>query len=50
MSSILQATDLVKSFGDAPVLGGLNLDVPEGSVYGLVGPNAQARQQPSRSP
>jgi ABC-2 type transport system ATP-binding protein len=39
MTTVLQTVDLVKTFGDAPVLGGLNLDVPEGSVYGLVGPN-----------
>src|SRR3954451_24196482 len=43
MISVLHATDLVKSFGDAPVLGGLNLDVPEGSVYGLVGPNGAGK-------
>lgn len=43
MSSVLQATDLVKSFGDAPVIGGLNLHVPVGSVYGLVGPNGAGK-------
>ena len=36
---MLRTVDLVKSFGDAPVLTGLNLEVPEGSVYGMLGPN-----------
>jgi ABC-2 type transport system ATP-binding protein len=39
MSGMLRTVDLVKSFGDAPVLTGLNLEVPEGSVYGMLGPN-----------
>ena len=39
MRAMLRTVDLVKSFGDAPVLTGLNLEVPEGSVYGMLGPN-----------
>lgn len=43
MSHVLQAVDLVKTFGDTPVLGGLNLAVSEGDVYGLVGPNGAGK-------
>jgi ABC-2 type transport system ATP-binding protein len=39
MSDILRTHDLIKRFRKTPVLEGLNLAVPEGSVYALVGPN-----------
>ena len=39
MSDVVIATDLVKRFRQVPVLDGLNLSVPEGSVFGLAGPN-----------
>ncbi len=39
MSEVVIATDLVKRFRRVPVLDGLNLSVPEGSVFGLAGPN-----------
>jgi ABC-2 type transport system ATP-binding protein len=39
MNNLISAIDLVKRFGRVPVLNGLNLAVPEGSVYGLAGPN-----------
>jgi ABC-2 type transport system ATP-binding protein len=39
MSSVISTRDLCKRFGGTSVLNRLNLEVPEGSVYGLVGPN-----------
>jgi ABC-2 type transport system ATP-binding protein len=39
MSDVISALDLVKRFRRVPVLDGLNLSVPAGSVYGLAGPN-----------
>jgi ABC-2 type transport system ATP-binding protein len=39
MSDILRAVDLSKRFGGTVVLDRLNLDVPEGGVYALVGAN-----------
>jgi ABC-2 type transport system ATP-binding protein len=39
MSEIVKAIDISKRFRGTAVLDGLNLSVPEGSVYGLVGPN-----------
>jgi ABC-2 type transport system ATP-binding protein len=39
VTDIIRAADLVKHFRHVPVLNGLNLTVPEGSVYGLAGPN-----------
>ncbi len=43
MSDIISAIDLVKRFRHAPVLDGLNLTVPEGSVFGLAGPNGAGK-------
>ncbi len=43
MSSALCAQDLLKRFRNAPVLDGLNLDVPEASVFGLIGPNGAGK-------
>jgi len=37
--SVLRTSDLSKRFGKVQVLDGLNLDVPEGSIYGLIGAN-----------
>jgi phospholipid/cholesterol/gamma-HCH transport system ATP-binding protein len=34
---------LTKSFGDMPVLRGVNLSVPEGCLYGLIGPGASGK-------
>ena len=39
MSGMLTTTDLTKRFRNQQVLDGLNLDVPEGSIYGLIGSN-----------
>jgi len=43
MSSALCAHDLVKRFRNVPVLDGLNLDVPDASVFGLIGPNGAGK-------
>ncbi|MBI4900681.1 MAG: ABC transporter ATP-binding protein [Actinobacteria bacterium] len=39
----LRIVDLVKSFGDKRAVDGLSLDVPPGSMYGLVGPNGAGK-------
>jgi ABC-2 type transport system ATP-binding protein len=39
MNEIVKAIDISKRFRGTAVLDGLNLSVPENSVYGLVGPN-----------
>jgi ABC-2 type transport system ATP-binding protein len=43
MSDIVRAIDLTKHFGDVAVLNGLNLSIPEGSVFGLAGPNGSGK-------
>src|SRR5215831_11628125 len=43
MSGILRTIDLSKSFGKARALDGLNMAVPEGSVYALVGVNGAGK-------
>jgi ABC-2 type transport system ATP-binding protein len=39
----IRATELRKSFGDQVVLDGIDLDVPEGSVFALLGPNGAGK-------
>lgn len=41
--NILEINDLHKSFGDKPVLKGLNLAVPENSIFGFVGKNGAGK-------
>jgi ABC-2 type transport system ATP-binding protein len=43
MSDIVRAIDLAKHFRNVPVLNGLNLAVPQGSVFGLAGPNGSGK-------
>ncbi len=43
MKGLLNAVDLSKNFRRVPVLDGLNLDVPEGSVFGLIGANGAGK-------
>ncbi len=44
MAAIVQLVDLVKSYGrSADAVAGLNLEVPEGSIFGLVGPNGAGK-------
>ncbi|MDQ3507159.1 MAG: ABC transporter ATP-binding protein [Actinomycetota bacterium] len=39
----IKVEGLVKRYGKFEALGGVNLDVPEGSVFGLVGPNGAGK-------
>ncbi len=43
MSDMVSASELVKRFRNVRVLDGLNLTVPEGSVFGLAGPNGAGK-------
>lgn len=40
---VLQITDLQKGFGDKEVLKGLNLSVPEHSIFGFIGQNGSGK-------
>ncbi len=40
---MIQTTDLIKRYGDRTALAGVDLSVPDGSVYGLVGPNGAGK-------
>ena len=42
-ASIIQCTDVKKSFGKKPVMKGLDLEVPKGSVFGLLGINGAGK-------
>jgi ABC-2 type transport system ATP-binding protein len=42
-SLAIKVTDIKKSFKDVPVLKGINLDVPTGSVLALLGPNGAGK-------
>ena len=41
-------TGLVKSFGKHRAVDGLDLEVPEGSIFGFLGATGPARPRPSR--
>ena len=43
MSIAFRASGLSKRFGKAPVLSDVNLEVPEGSIFGLIGPNGAGK-------
>jgi len=43
MSGVFCTLDLSKRFGKVNVLDGLNLEVPESSIFGLVGPNGAGK-------
>jgi ABC-2 type transport system ATP-binding protein len=43
VSDIITARGLVKHYGDVVALDGLDLTVPEGTVYGLLGPNGAGK-------
>src|SRR5262245_27347913 len=43
MSSIIRTDKLSKKFRRTVVLDGLDLEVPQGSIYGLVGPNGAGK-------
>lgn len=40
---ILETKNLSKSFGQRKAVDGLNLEIPEGSVYGFLGPNGSGK-------
>lgn len=40
---MITVKEVVKKFGDFTALNGLNLNVPKGSIYGLVGPNGSGK-------
>ena len=39
----IRATGLRKSFGDKVVLDGIDLEVPEGTIFALLGPNGAGK-------
>lgn len=43
MSDVIRAIDLTKRYERVTALAGLNLDIAEGSVFGLVGPNGAGK-------
>jgi ABC-2 type transport system ATP-binding protein len=43
MTNIIEATDLVKHYGDVKALDGLDLAVPQGTILGLLGPNGAGK-------
>jgi len=43
MGNVIEAFGLVKHYGDVVALDGLDLAVPEGSVFGLLGPNGAGK-------
>jgi ABC-2 type transport system ATP-binding protein len=45
----IEVAGLTKSYGDHTVLDGVDLTVPEGTVYALLGPTAPARRPSSTS-
>lgn len=43
MGAAIQATGVVKKFGEVTSVDGVNLTVPEGSFYGIAGPNGAGK-------
>ncbi|MCA9736832.1 MAG: ATP-binding cassette domain-containing protein, partial [Gemmatimonadetes bacterium] len=43
MANAIQTTDLTVKLGTSFELRGLDLNVPEGSVYGFLGPNGSGK-------
>ncbi len=43
IESVLSLTNLIKRYGDKPVLDGVSLDIPKGSVFGLIGKNGAGK-------
>jgi ABC-2 type transport system ATP-binding protein len=39
----IEASGLVKSYGGVRVLGGIDLQIPRGSVFALLGPNGAGK-------
>jgi ABC-2 type transport system ATP-binding protein len=43
MTNAIEATGLVKAYGEVQALGGVSFSVPEGTVFGLLGPNGAGK-------
>ena len=43
MSDLLQVRDARLAFGGLQALGGVSLDIPDGSIVGLIGPNGAGK-------
>lgn len=43
MPALLEARDIRKQYGGVAALAGVSLDVAEGEILGVLGPNGQAR-------
>ena len=41
--NVIETEDLIKYFGDKPVVNKVNLQIPEGTIYGIVGPNGAGK-------
>jgi ABC-2 type transport system ATP-binding protein len=41
--SVISARGIVRRFGDVTALDGLDLDVPEGTIYGFIGPSGSGK-------
>ncbi|MEG3029460.1 MAG: ABC transporter ATP-binding protein, partial [Oscillospiraceae bacterium] len=41
--SVLQCRSLTKNYGSKPAIKGINLDLPEGKIVGLLGPNGSGK-------
>jgi ABC-2 type transport system ATP-binding protein len=41
--SVIKAVNLTRKFGDITAVSGLNLDIPEGEIFGLVGPDGAGK-------
>lgn len=45
--SMVHIENLVKRYGDLTALNHLELDIREGEIFGLLGPNGSGKQRPS---
>ena len=43
MESVLKASGLTKRYHGSPALDGLNLELPQGKIVGLLGPNGSGK-------
>jgi ABC-2 type transport system ATP-binding protein len=43
MTNAIEASDLVKTYGEVRALSGVSFSVPEGTVFGLLGPNGAGK-------
>jgi ABC-2 type transport system ATP-binding protein len=43
MIAAIRLTDISKRFGDVPAVDALTLEVPQGSIYGFIGPNGSGK-------